>query len=145
MTHLAYESNLRSVVRSFMHPYPENWLAFWRAVVWCPAAQASSAGIKCRHCRSNRDEREGRNREDLLFMNSSEVFFSCRSTTDHWSLSTGRLPVPCLRTKARNVRSIVRSPMQLCPGNMVAIGPVVLYYARVAHSFSAGIKCRHCT
>ena len=34
--------------------------------------------------------------------------------------------------------------MHLCPGNLVAIGRAVVYYARAAHTFSAGIKCRHC-
>ena len=29
-------------------------------------------------------------------------------------------------------------------GNWVAIGRVVVYYAKKAHAFSAGIKCRHC-
>ena len=40
--------------------------------------------------------------------------------------------------------SVVRSPMHPCPGKWVAIGRVVVYYARVAHAFSAGIKYRHC-
>ena len=40
MTHVACESNLRSVVGSSMHP----------VVYYAPAAQALSAGIKCRHC-----------------------------------------------------------------------------------------------
>ena len=35
--------------------------------------------------------------------------------------------------------------MHLCPGNVVAIGRAVIYNARAAHTFSAGIKCRHCT
>ena len=30
------------------------------------------------------------------------------------------------------------------PGNWVAIGHAVVYYARAAHAFSAGIKCRQC-
>ena len=51
MTHAACESKLRSVVRSSMHPYPGNWLAIGRAVVYYAwAARAFSAGIKCRHC-----------------------------------------------------------------------------------------------
>ena len=32
--------------------------------------------------------------------------------------------------------------MHPCPGNWVEIGRVVVYYARAAHTFSAGIKCR---
>ena len=35
--------------------------------------------------------------------------------------------------------------MHLCPGNVVAIGRGVVYYVRAAQTFSAGIKCRHCT
>ena len=34
--------------------------------------------------------------------------------------------------------------MHQCPGNWVAIGPVLMYYARAADTFSAGIKCWHC-
>ena len=30
------------------------------------------------------------------------------------------------------------------PGNRVAIGLTVVYYAQAAHAFSAEIKCRHC-
>ena len=34
-----------------MHPYPGNWVAIGRAVVYCArSAQALSAGIKCQHC-----------------------------------------------------------------------------------------------
>ena len=48
--------------------------------------------------------------------------------------------VPC----ESKLRSVVRSSMPPCPWNMVAIGHAVVYYARYAHAFSAGIKCRHC-
>ena len=34
--------------------------------------------------------------------------------------------------------------MHPCPGNQVAIGCAVVYYARAAHTFSAGIKWWHC-
>ena len=51
MSHEACESKLRSVVRSSMHPYPGNWVAIGRAVVYYAwATHAFSAGIKCRHC-----------------------------------------------------------------------------------------------
>ena len=43
------------------------------------------------------------------------------------------------------LRSVVRSSMHLCPGTWMAIERAVVYYARAAHAFSAGIKCRHCT
>ena len=42
------------------------------------------------------------------------------------------------------LRIVVRSFMHPCPGNQVAIGSAVAHYARAAHAFSAGIKCRHC-
>ena len=35
--------------------------------------------------------------------------------------------------------------MHPCPGNWVAIGRAVVYYARGDQAFSAGIKCRHCS
>ena len=50
-TQVACESKLRSVVRSSMHPCPENLVAIGRAVVnYAQDAHAFSAGIKCRHC-----------------------------------------------------------------------------------------------
>ena len=51
MTHVACESKLRSVVRSFIHPGLRSWVTIGRAVVYhARAAHAFSAGIKCRHC-----------------------------------------------------------------------------------------------
>ena len=35
--------------------------------------------------------------------------------------------------------------MHPCPGYWVGIGRAVVYYARGSHTFSARIKCRHCT
>ena len=35
--------------------------------------------------------------------------------------------------------------MHSYPRNLVIIGRAVVYYARSAHAFSAGIKCQHCT
>ena len=43
------------------------------------------------------------------------------------------------------LRPVVRLFMHPCPGNRVVIGRAVVYYARTAHAYSAGIKCRHCT
>ena len=52
MTHVAYGSELRSVVRSSMHPCPGNWVAIWCAVVYyARAARLFTAGIKCQHCK----------------------------------------------------------------------------------------------
>ena len=52
MTHVACESKLLSVVRSFMHQGPRIWVAIGHAVVYhARAAHAFSAGNKCRHCR----------------------------------------------------------------------------------------------
>ena len=77
--------------------------------------------------------------------------------------STGRLQVPgCKNTRRQqfknkrstpmthiafetNVRVVLKSHMHPCQGNCVATGRVVVNYARAARSFSAGIKCRHCT
>ena len=51
MTHVACESKLRSIERSFIHPWPRNWVTIGRAVVYyARAPHAFSAGIKCRHC-----------------------------------------------------------------------------------------------
>ena len=48
---VAFEPKLRSVLRSYMHPCPGNWVEFGRAVVYYARSdQAFSAGIKCRHC-----------------------------------------------------------------------------------------------
>ena len=41
------------------------------------------------------------------------------------------------------LRSVVRSYMHQGPVKRVAIGHAVVYNARAAHTFSAGIKCRH--
>ena len=43
------------------------------------------------------------------------------------------------------LRSVVSSSMHPCPENWVAIGRVVVNYARAARTLSAEIKCRHCT
>ena len=42
------------------------------------------------------------------------------------------------------LRSVVRSFMRSYPGNPVAIGRAVVYYAWADRELSAGIKCRHC-
>ena len=41
--------------------------------------------------------------------------------------------------------SVVRSSMHPCLGNWVAIERALMYFAQAAHTFSTGIKCRHCT
>ena len=43
------------------------------------------------------------------------------------------------------LRSVSRLSMYPCPGKWLSIGYVVMYYARIAHAFSARIKCRHCS
>ena len=53
MTHEASRLMLRSVLRSFMHPYPGNWMAIGRAVVYYAwATRTFSGGNNCRHCTS---------------------------------------------------------------------------------------------
>ena len=42
-------------------------------------------------------------------------------------------------------RSVMRSSMNLCSGNWVAIGRPVVYYAQAANAYSAEIKCHHFT
>ena len=42
------------------------------------------------------------------------------------------------------LRLVIRSSINPCQGNWVAIGLTVVYYAQAAHTFSAGIKYRHC-
>ena len=42
------------------------------------------------------------------------------------------------------LRSFVRSSLHLCPDNWLAIGRVVVYNARAAHAFSAGIRYWQC-
>ena len=44
-----------------------------------------------------------------------------------------------------HVRSVVRSFLHPHPGNRVAIGRAVVYYAWADREFNEGIKCRHCT
>ena len=61
-------------------------------------------------------------------------------------------PAPVIRTSVSawllvykhqiKPRSIVSHP---CPRNWVAIERAVLYYAWATQTFSAGIKCRHCS
>ena len=77
---------------------------------------------------------------------------------------TGRLSIPgCTNTQGQHVkeiikstpmthivckakiRTVVRSSMHLYLGHWVTIKRAVVYHARSAHAFSAGIKCRHCT
>ena len=51
MTHIHWEWKLPSVVGSFMHACPGNWLSIKHAVrYYAWAAQAFSAGMKCHYC-----------------------------------------------------------------------------------------------
>ena len=51
MTHIAFETKVRSVLKSHTHPCPGNCVATGRVVVnYARAALSFSAGIKCRHC-----------------------------------------------------------------------------------------------
>ena len=50
MAHTAYESKLRSVVRTSMRPCPGNWVVIWSIMYHARAAHAFSAELKCRHC-----------------------------------------------------------------------------------------------
>ena len=62
-----------------------------------------------------------------------------------WTTCQKSKPSPMAHVSCESkLRPVVRSSMQPCPGNWVSIGRVVVYCARAAHVFSAGIKCRHC-
>ena len=43
------------------------------------------------------------------------------------------------------LHSVLRPSMHPCAGNWVVVRRRVVYCARTANAFSAGIKCRHCT
>ena len=43
--HVNCESKLRSVVRSSMHPFPDNWVAIGRAVMYARTAHVFIAGM----------------------------------------------------------------------------------------------------
>ena len=61
----------------------------------------------------------------------------CTTPTDNMSKnepSTSMTDVAC----ESKLRSVVRSSMHTCPGNWVAIGRSVVYFARPARAFSAG-------
>ena len=51
MNHVACESKLSSFDRSYMHPFPGNWVVIGRGVVY--SARAFSAAIKSRQCSSS--------------------------------------------------------------------------------------------
>ena len=41
------------------------------------------------------------------------------------------------------IRSVIRSSIHQYQGHWVAFGHTVVYHARAAHTFRAGINCRH--
>ena len=80
---------------------------------------------------------------------------SCNSGPDVWQCLVVQTPMDNMSTSKQStamthtacklkLRSVVWSSMHPSPGNYVAIGSKVVYYARAAHAFSAGIKCQHC-
>ena len=88
-------------------------------------------------------------------VNTVHTFNTCTSRPDMCQCLVVRTPmdimsknkpstlmahVPC----ESKLRSVARSSMHPSPGNWAAIVCAVVYYARPAHAFSAGIKCRHC-
>ena len=85
-----------------------------------------------------------------------QTFNSCTSRPDICQCLVVQTPIDIMSNKKSNtlithiaceskLRSVVRSYMHPCPGNWVAIGCAVVYSARAAHAFSAGIKCWHCS
>ena len=92
----------------------------------------------------------------LLMLGTVQTFNSCTSRpdvryylavqtpTDKMSKnkpSTSMTHVSC----ESKLRLVARSSMHPYPGNLVATGRSIVYYARTVHTFSTGIKCRHCT
>ena len=56
------------------------------------------------------------------------------------SPNTSMTDEPC----ESKLHSVIRLSIHPCQGNWVATGHTVVYFARAAQAFSAGIKCRHC-
>ena len=118
MAYMAYKSKLHSVLRSSMHPCPDNWVTIGRANVYhAGVVHAFSAGIKCQHCSIP---------SLALFSHATMI----RISSHQFKL---------------NLRSVLRASMHPFPEKWVAISHVAVYHASLVHAFSAGIKCKHCS
>ena len=76
MTHVDCKSEVRLVIRSFLHPYPKKWVAIGHAVVYyARSGHRFSARIKCRHCTHGpRFPREGCEKITSDFTGVSRMF-----------------------------------------------------------------------
>ena len=75
-----------------------------------------------------------------------QTFKSCTSQPDVCQCLVVKTPIENIsKAKHINGESKLRFSMPPCPGNWVAIGRAVVYYARAAQALSAGIKWRHCS
>ena len=74
----------QSYIRLWGHPFPGNWVSIRHAVMYyAQAAHAFSAGIKCRHCRWNKDT----TCIDTTLIFQSKLLMEChhiRKTTYPW-------------------------------------------------------------
>ena len=84
---------------------------------------------------------------DVKFLHQSSGCLPVPGFKDQWitcqkhRIKTSTTHIAC----GSKQRSVVRLYMHPFPGNWLAIGRAVAYYTRTAHSFSAEIKCWHCT
>ena len=67
-----------------------------------------------------------------------------QATVDNMSANKSSTPMTHVAWKSK-IRSVLKSSMHLGPGSWVTVGSAVVYYAWADNTFSAGIKCRHCT
>ena len=83
---------------------------------------------------------------DILFLHQSTgglPVAGCKTLVDSMSTSKPSSSMTNVACETK-LHSVVTSSMHPCLGNCVAIGHAVVYHARTAHAFRAGIKCRHC-
>ena len=82
-------------------------------------------------------------------LHTVQTFYACTSRTDICQClvvqknmdnisKNEHINDPCI------LRSKVPVKLHPCQGNWAAIVRAIGYYARAAHAFSAGIKCRYC-
>ena len=89
------------------------------------------------------------------YLPTVQTFNSCTSRPDVYQCLVVQTPIGNMLKNMPKISmtlvaceskpgSFVKSPTHPYPGNPVAIGRAVVYYARAAHVFTAGIKCWHC-
>ena len=73
-----------------------------------------------------------------------QTFNSCISRPHVCQCLVVYTPLDNMSKNKPSTSMLMMTFMYPCPGNWMAIGPAVVYYARTAQTFSAGIKCQHC-